>query len=322
MQEELLHIFPLHLRETLQKVTMKENTLEEIRIRIGQPVIFHMENEEWYLKKETGRLERSQVNAYCATKEDIKSMVKFISSYSLYAYEDEMKRGFITMQGGHRIGVAGQVVMDGGKVLSLSNIYFLNIRVAREKRGCAKDIIPYLIHRNSIYNTLFVSPPGIGKTTYLRDAIRILSNGSDRLHGMKISIIDERSEIAACRQGIPQNDVGIRTDVLDCCSKAEGMVMLLRSMAPQVIAVDEIGNYEDIRAIEMTLNSGCKLLATVHGSSIDEIRKKPLLERLIKEHVFERYIILQKETAGKIGKVREIYDERGTCLYQRQRSVC
>ena len=215
MQEELLHIFPLHLRETLQKVTMKENTLEEIRIRIGQPVIFHMENEEWYLKKETGRLERSQVNAYCATKEDIKSMVKFISSYSLYAYEDEMKRGFITMQGGHRIGVAGQVVMDGGKVLSLSNIYFLNIRVAREKRGCAKDIIPYLIHRNSIYNTLFVSPPGIGKTTYLRDAIRILSNGSDRLHGMKISIIDERSEIAACRQGIPQNDIGIRSDVLD-----------------------------------------------------------------------------------------------------------
>ena len=228
MQEELLHIFPLHLRETLQKVTMKENTLEEIRIRIGQPVIFHMENEEWYLKKETGRLERSQVNAYCATKEDIKSMVKFISSYSLYAYENEMKRGFITMQGGHRIGVAGQVVMDGGKVLSLSNIYFLNIRVAREKRGCAKDIIPYLIHRNSIYNTLFVSPPGIGKTTYLRDAIRILSNGSDRLHGMKISIIDERSEIAACRQGIPQNDIGIRSDVLDGCLKSFGMLLMLR----------------------------------------------------------------------------------------------
>lgn len=105
-------------------------------------------------------------------------------------------------------------------------------------------------------------------------------------------------------------------------ARQKGWSWLLRSMAPQVIAVDEIGNYEDIRAIEMTLNSGCKLLATVHGSSIDEIRKKPLLERLIKEHVFERYIILQKETAGKIGKVREIYDERGTCLYQRQRSVC
>ena len=163
---------------------------------------------------------------------------------------------------------------------------------------------------------------GCGKTTLLRDLVRQISDGWETFPGNTVGVVDERSEIGGSYQGIPQNDVGIRTDVLDCCSKAEGMVMLLRSMAPQVIAVDEIGNYEDIRAIEMTLNSGCKLLATVHGSSIDEIRKKPLLERLIKEHVFERYIILQKETAGKIGKVREIYDERGTCLYQRQRSVC
>ena len=163
---------------------------------------------------------------------------------------------------------------------------------------------------------------GCGKTTLLRDLVRQISDGWETFPGYTVGVVDERSEIAGCSGGIPGNDVGIRTDVLDCCSKAEGMVMLLRSMAPQVIAVDEIGNYEDIRAIEMTLNSGCKLLATVHGSSIDEIRKKPLLERLMKEHVFERYIILQKETAGQIGKVQEIYDERGTCLYQRQRSVC
>ena len=309
MQEELLHIFPLHLRETLQKVTMKDNTLEEIRIRIGQPVIFHMENEEWYLKKETGRLERSQVNAYCATKEDIRSMVKFISSYSLYAYEDEMKRGFITMQGGHRIGVAGQVVMDGGKVLSLSNIYFLNIRVAREKRGCAKDIIPYLVHRNSIYNTLFVSPPGIGKTTYLRDAIRILSNGSDRLDGMKISIIDERSEIAACRQGIPQNDVGCRTDVLDACPKAEGMMMLIRSMAPEVVAVDEIGGENDLEALRYVMNCGCRILATVHGNSMEDIREKPGLSSFLQEKRFERYVVLGNRRGP--GTVEAVYDAAG-----------
>ena len=163
---------------------------------------------------------------------------------------------------------------------------------------------------------------GCGKTTLLRDLVRQISDGWETFPGYTVGVVDERSEIGGSYQGIPQNDVGIRTDVLDCCSKAEGMVMLLRSMAPQVIAVDEIGNYEDIRAIEMTLNSGCKLLVTVHGSSIDEIRKKPLLERLMKEHVFERYIILQKETAGQIGKVQEIYDERGTCLYQRQRPVC
>ena len=314
MQEELLHIFPLHLRETLQKVTMKENTLEEIRIRIGQPVIFHMENEEWYLKKETGRLERSQVNAYCATKEDIKSMVKFISSYSLYAYEDEMKRGFITMQGGHRIGVAGQVVMDGGKGLSLSNIYFLNIRVAREKRGCAKDIIPYLIHRNNIYNTLFVSPPGIGKTTYLRDAIRILSNGSDRLHGMKISIIDERSEIAACRQGIPQNDIGIRSDVLDGCLKSFGMLLMLRSMAPQIIAVDELGAESDFYAVEQALNCGSRVLGTIHAGNMKELSEKPYLKRWMERRLFQRFIFLEKETNGR--RKMQVYDEhmeRITC---------
>ena len=307
MQEELLHIFPLHLRETLQKVTMKENTLEEIRIRIGQPVIFHMENEEWYLKKETGRLERSQVNAYCATKEDIKSMVKFISSYSLYAYEDEMKRGFITMQGGHRIGVAGQVVMDGGKVLSLSNIYFLNIRVAREKRGCAKDIIPYLIHRNNIYNTLFVSPPGIGKTTYLRDAIRILSNGSDRLHGMKISIIDERSEIAACRQGIPQNDIGIRSDVLDGCLKSFGMLLMLRSMAPQIIAVDEIGSREDCRAMEQAIYSGSRIIGTVHAYDMKELSRKKYLKEMLEQQMFGRIVLFEKAENGR--RRFHIYDE-------------
>ena len=137
-----------------------------------------------------------------------------------------------------------------------------------------------------------------------------------------MAVVVDRAEIAGGYMGISQRDLGSFCDVLDGCKKADGVRMMIRSMAPQVIAVDEIGNYEDIRAIEMTLNSGCKLLATVHGSSIDEIRKKPLLERLIKEHVFERYIILQKETAGKIGKVREIYDERGTCLYQRQKSVC
>ena len=198
----------------------------------------------------------------------------------------------------------------------------INIRFAHQITGCADMVIPYVTEDGKLCHTLIISPPGCGKTTLLRDLVRQISDGWETFPGNTVGVVDERSEIGGSYQGIPQNDVGIRTDVLDCCSKAEGMVMLLRSMAPQVIAVDEIGNYEDIRAIEMTLNSGCKLLATVHGSSIDEIRKKPLLERLIKEHVFERYIILQKETAGKIGKVREIYDERGTCLYQRQRSVC
>ena len=259
---------------------------------------------------------------YFVTRQDLKETLEYVCGYSLYAYEDEIRQGYISVQGGHRVGVTGKVLLNGDRIRGMKYISCITVRLSHQIPGCADAVMPYIQSRNHISHTLIISPPRCGKTTLLRDVIRQLSNGREGIPGVTVGVVDERSEIGGSYQGIPQNDVGIRTDVLDCCSKAEGMVMLLRSMAPQVIAVDEIGNYEDIRAIEMTLNSGCKLLATVHGSSIDEIRKKPLLERLIKEHVFERYIILQKETAGKIGKVREIYDERGTCLYQRQRSVC
>ena len=132
--------------------------------------------------------------------------------------------------------------------------------------------------------------------------------------------MDERSEIGGSYLGIPQNDLGIRTDLLDCCPKAVGMMMLIRSMSPDVIAVDEIGDYADIRAIEAVLNCGCKLIATVHGSSIEDIKKKPLLQKLVEERVFERYVIL--DNRDKIGNIKGIFDERGTDLYGREAILC
>ena len=320
-REEVIRLFPERIRKILQQAYWNPQGLQEIRLRAGKPLILWQDGQEYFVA-EQGFLTRHREQACIVSQEDIRRTMETVGTYSLYAYEEELKQGFLTIQGGHRVGVAGKAIMEEQKVKGLSQISCINIRFAHQITGCADMVIPYVTEDGKLCQTLIISPPGCGKTTLLRDLVRQISDGWETFPGNTVGVVDERSEIGGSYQGIPQNDVGIRTDVLDCCSKAEGMVMLLRSMAPQVIAVDEIGNYEDIRAIEMTLNSGCKLLATVHGSSIDEIRKKPLLERLIKEHVFERYIILQKETAGKIGKVREIYDERGTCLYQRQRSVC
>ncbi len=301
MKKELIQIFPLHLRDGLKTLIFSEDLLEEIRIRVGQPILFLMAGKEMYFHKERRTLQNGADDAYRITVEDLQSMIKFISSYSIYAYEDEIKRGFLTIQGGHRIGLAGQVVMAGEKILSMSHICFLNIRVAKQKRGCAKELIPYLIDRDSVYNTLIVSPPGIGKTTYLRDTIRILSDGSKELAGKQISVIDERSEIAACRQGIPQNDIGRRSDVLDGCLKSQGMLFMLRSMAPQIIAVDEIGTKEDCHALEQALYCGCKIIGTVHAYDVTELTQKPYLRELLEQKMFGRIVMLEKKEGGARG---------------------
>jgi stage III sporulation protein AA len=238
----------------------------------------------------------------------MREMITFLSRYSLYAFEEDIKSGFITLEGGHRVGIAGQVRMENGKVADIRYISFLNIRIAKQRKNCAKDMIPYIISYRNIYNTLIVSPPGIGKTTYLRDCIRILSNGTAYLKGQKICVIDERSEIAACHLGVPQNDVGIRTDVLDRCSKAEGMLLMLRSMSPQIIAVDELGSKEDYQAVEQALNCGSRILGTVHAGNVKELWEKETISNWLKQQIFGRYIVLKKLENGN--RRFEIYDEK------------
>jgi len=292
------------VRAIVQTHITEENALQEIRMRIGQPLSIMSGGEEKILP--------SAEKAHIVTKEEIKETIEYMSKYSLYAYENELRQGFLTLEGGHRVGVAGKVIIDRGKVKNIQYISSLNIRVAHEVIGCADELIPYITKNKMVCHTLIISPPCCGKTTLLRDLIRQISDGNEYVKGCSVGVVDERSEIGGCYMGIAQNRLGMRTDILDCCPKADGMIMLIRSMSPQVVAVDEIGTAEDIHAIEYAMQCGCKLIASVHGLDMEEASRKPVLGELIRRKMFERYIVLGND--GHPGQVRGIYDERGSVL--------
>jgi len=313
-KDELLKILSLKLRTILGKLTLDFDKLQEIRLRMNAPLLIIYGNKEAFIT-EDAKMEDNPTKAVLITKNEIRETMEYISNYSLYAFEEEIKQGFITINGGHRIGIAGKIIIEDDAIKGMKHISFINIRLAHQVKGCADPVLPYLFHKQmpGIYHTLIISPPRCGKTTLLRDIIRQLSDGTVYHTGMSVGVVDERSEIGACYMGTPQNELGIRTDILDCCPKAKGMMMLIRSMSPQIIAVDEIGSREDLDAIDYVIGCGCKLIATVHGSSIEDIRNKPILCDLVKKKLFERYIILNNVKG--IGHLEEIYDTEGKRLY-------
>ena len=218
----------------------------------------------------------------------------------------------VAIEGGHRVGVAGKVIMEEEKVKNIQYISSVNIRISHEVIGCADSLLPYITKNKQVCHTLIISPPCCGKTTLIRDLIRQISDGNQYVKGCSVGVVDERSELGGCYLGIAQNHLGSRTDILDCCPKAEGMIMLIRSMSPQVIAVDEIGTREDIHAVEYAMQCGCKLIASVHGLDMEEAKNKPVLGELIRRRMFERYVVLGN--GEHPGVIRGIYDERGSVL--------
>lgn len=309
---EIMRLFPQQLRFRWKEASQKADELQEIRLRCGRPVMVYVRQEEWYLE-ETGALTKEEKRAYILPKEELEQILKHICRYSLYACEEEMSRGYVSADGGLRVGIAGEVVLKpDGTVKNVRYISSLNIRISHEAKGAAAGLLPWIYQGKSPHNILIVSPVGCGKTTLLRDMVRLISDGNELAEGMTVGIVDERSEIAGCFQGIPGKDVGKRTDVLDGCPKAEGMMMLLRSMAPAVVAVDELGSSADVRALEQVLKCGSSVIATVHGTSWEEVRDKPVFAPLFQSRTFGRVFVLGKRRGNFL--VERICDGNGKIL--------
>ena len=294
---EISTALPQNLQNRLLQINNEKLlSLEEIRLRIGKPLIFNFGSQD-------------EVVNYTVTNEDITKTLQLISNCSLYAFEEELRNGYITIPGGHRVGITGKAVLDNGLLKSLKYITGFNFRISKEFTGAADKVMPYIIGpQNKVKHTLIISPPCCGKTTILRDIVRQISEGIPwlRFKGVTVGVVDERSEIAGCYQGVPQKDIGIRTDVLDGCPKAEGMLMLIRAMGPIVIATDEIGKTNDIDTLQEVINAGVKIVATVHGESLTDLIKRPGFKYLLEQKIFETFIILGKSKG--VGTLEDVLD--------------
>lgn len=292
----ILNYMPQSIRRYMFNINLTE--AYEIRMRLGKPLAIYFTDGCYYLSRH-GVLTQDPSSAVKITHAHIEEALETASKSSVYSVEDEIRDGYITISGGNRIGICGSAVMSDGKISFVKDVSALNYRLACDVVGASDKIADKVISGGSVKNTLIISPPGAGKTTMLRDLTRRISYA-----GFNVSVVDERREIAAVSGGKSAFDLGPFTDVLSGAPKSEGMLIVLRSMAPDVIVTDEIGKMCDAEAIEKIINSGVKIVTTVHGSGPDQIKKRGELAGAM--HFFEVFVTLSRRNgAGTVEEVAE-----------------
>ncbi len=305
--ESMLGFFSPNIRTGMRMLNEQDaETLEEVRLRINRPIQLVFDGRESFLC-EKGVCD-AKTRAIVLSSEEGKALLERLAFNSVYAFEEELRSGFITLPGGFRVGICGQACMENGKLKLISNVASFNVRISRQKLGAATKLLPYLLNEGSPLSTLIISPPGMGKTTILRDLARQLSDGLSGVNPVKVSIVDERSEIAGCLLGVPQNDIGSRSDVFDGCPKQEAIPLLVRAMSPSVIVTDEIGKEEDMNALIDAACSGVVIMATAHGGGPDDIMRRPILKSSYQQGIFRRYVFLSRSMG--VGTIEYILDDK------------
>ena len=282
-------LLPRRLREAALAVEGK-GTVEELRLRVGERLA--LTTPEGEVPVDTGRV----------AGEDLEAVLDMATGSSRYTAAQTLRQGFLTAEGGFRIGVCGTAVVEQGQVTAFRDLSSLNIRIPRQQLGLADRVLPALLRDGALPSVLVLSPPGGGKTTLLRDLVRALSDEK----GLRVSLVDERGELAAVYRGVPQLRVGRRTDVLDACPKALAVPSLLRAMNPQVIAVDEVAVAEDVAALELAAGAGVALLATVHAAGVEDLRKKPILAGMLDRGLFQKSVRIARLGEGRWYDVEDL----------------
>ena len=282
--EDVLDYLAEKIKKEIKKYMSNIQNIEEIRLRTNKPII---------LKNSNG----INLLIHIVSKEELLETFQKVCEQSIYSYQKQICEGFITIKGGHRVGITGSCVIENGKIININYISSLNFRIAREKKDVSNKILKYILNENDVNNTLIISKPGCGKTTILRDLVRKISTKKT------CGIVDERGEIASMYKGEPQNDIGILSDVMDNCTKSDGMKMLIRSMSPEVIVCDEIGNKQDIEAINYAMCSGVKGIFTAHGNSLEEIMLNEQISQLLEKYIVQIIIVLDDKKRGEIKNI-------------------